>query len=167
MSYRNPISLLLIVCASVAFAEPLTEVKAIQVVAQLYRDFAWEAVIDSPRWHGHDLLNQPRRVLERYFDPNLAALIRRDRQCVAKTHEVCNLNFSPIWASQDPGATELKVVAGVTPETVIVRFRYPGNGEKVELVYRMARTKAGWRVADIRYSPDSTLLSMLSAMPQQ
>jgi hypothetical protein len=135
------------------------------VVAQLYRDFAWEAVVDKPEWPGHSLLEQPRQVLARYFDENLAALILKDRSCVAKTHEICRLDFSPIWASQDPGASELKVSPTKDPGVVAVKFRYPGNGEIIELSYRMSKTRIGWRVHDILYGSGSSLLSVLGSKP--
>ncbi len=152
---------LLFVVMSQAHAQPT----AIQVVAKLYRDFAWEAVIDEPRSASHTLLSQPRAVLELYFDAKLSSLIFEDRQCVTQTREICKLDFSPIWASQDPGATELKIVSGSKPNIVSVKFRHPGNGETIELSYFMARTKLGWRVSDIRYTSGSTLLSVLSAKP--
>lgn len=31
---------------------------ALDVVARLYRDFAWEAVVETPNWQGHELLDQ-------------------------------------------------------------------------------------------------------------
>jgi hypothetical protein len=165
MRFWKIIFALLVVCASAAYAEPNTKSGAIQVVAQLYRDFAWEAIIDEPKWVGHDLLDQPRLVLERYFDHNLATLILQDRQCATQTQEICRLDFSPIWASQDPGASETKIIAGATPDIVSVKFRYPSDGTKIELSYRMVKTNVGWRIADIRYSSGSTLLSILSAKP--
>ena len=163
MSTRCSVLLLLVTCASASRADSGTT--AVELVARLYRDFAWEAVIDEPEWRKHELLNQPQTVLARYFDSNLTALIRRDRRCVATTREICNLDFSPIWASQDPGASGLKIVAGPTPEIVNVSFRYPGNGTKVELSYRTVKTRAGWRIADIRYGDGSSLVSVLSVKP--
>lgn len=161
---RNLVSLLFVLFAIGARAD--TGSGAVQVVVQLYRDFAWEAVVEQPRWLGHELLNQPRKVLARYFDWNLVALIRKDRQCVAKTREVCKLDFSPIWASQDPGASELKVTAGPAPDLVAVSLRHPGSGERLELKYRLVKTQTGWRIADIRYGNDSSLVSILSGRPQ-
>lgn len=165
MRYWKATFVLLVACVSTAYAEPNSKSGAVQIVAQLYRDFAWEAIIDEPGWDGHNLLDQPRLVLERYFDHNLASLILKDRQCEIQTHEICRLDFSPIWASQDPGASETKIISGATPNIVSVKFRYPSDGTKIELSYRMVKTNAGWRIADIRYSSGSTLLSILSAKP--
>jgi hypothetical protein len=129
-------------------------------VARMYKDFAWEAVIDEPRWDGEQLIEQPEPILRRYFDDRLTALILRDRACVAKSHEICRLNFDPIWASQDPGATELKVFPATSSNIVQVQFRYPGDKARIKLSYRMMRTARGWRIADIEY-PSSRSLSMI------
>lgn len=162
---RNVILALVFAGTSATYAAPTAKSDPVQVVAQLYRDFAWEAIVHSPDWDGHALLDQPRAVLEQYFDSNLTTLILRDRECVAKTREICQLDFSPIWASQDPGASELNIAAGPSPDVVNVRFRYPGDGTKIELFYRLVETDAGWRIADIRYDRDWTLLSTLSSAP--
>ena len=165
MILRYLIFALFAACSSAAYAEPNAKSGAVQTVAQLYRDFAWEAIIDEPKWPGHDLLDQPRSILEHYFDHKLVELILKDRECAAQTHEICKLDFSPIWASQDPGASETKIVVGATPDIVSVKFRYPGDGSKIKLSYRMINTDIGWRIADIRYSSSSTLLSILTAKP--
>jgi hypothetical protein len=133
----------------------------VTVVAQLYRDFAWEAVVDEPDWRGHALLEQGRDVLVRYFDDTLTALIVRDRECAATTHAICRLDFSPIWDSQDPGASEMKIAATKDSSVVSVRFRHPATGQAIELSYRMIATRSGWRVHDIVYGNRRSLLALL------
>jgi len=162
MCIRKSISGLILVTSLSTHA--LAEVSGpVEVVAKLYREYAWEAVIDSPDWDGHRLLEQPRAVLERYFEARLAGLIVRERECAIRTREICALDFSPIWAAQDPGATAMKISPGASPSVVDVHFRYPGDGTKIRLSYRMIRTPAGWRIADIVH-PDWTLLSALSRL---
>lgn len=128
-------------------------------VLKLYRDFAWEAVMDVPGWDG--LMEQPRKVLDQYFDERLTSLILRDRACVDKKGEECRLDFLPIWASQDPGAYELEVEPS-DRNFVSVKFLYPSTHEKVELKYRLTETPKGWRISDI-IGPDWSLLNILTA----
>ena len=76
---------------------------------------------------------------------------------------MCRLDYLPIWDAQDPGAYDMKIAGMKDSSVVSVKFRYPGNGETIELTYRMAKTNLGWRIHDImshrsRYS----LLSVLS-----
>jgi hypothetical protein len=131
------------------------------VVSQLYKDFAWEVVPDHAEKPG--LIDQPRAVLRRYFDDGLTNLILEDRACAERTHEICRLDFSPIWDSQDPAASGLKVSPTKDPNVVRVTFRYPGSNELMELSYRMTKTKDGWRVHDIAYHSHASLLSLLRA----
>jgi hypothetical protein len=135
---------------------------AAATVAQLYRDFAWEAVVEEPPWHGHDLIDQPRAVLLRYFDERLTDLLLADRACASRTHAICRLDFLPIWASQDPAATGLKVLPTQDSSVVVVKFRYPSGGDSIELRYQVLKTKRGWRIDDISQGSRWSLRALLS-----
>ncbi|MCZ8073986.1 DUF3828 domain-containing protein [Paucibacter sp. B51] len=144
---------------TLAFPAPPNE---LDPVVRLYRDFAWEAVIDTPT-AGPGLLSQSDAVWSRYFSPRLIKLLRNDRQCVARTREICKLDFSPIWASQDPGAARLKVVPGETPATVNVYFDYPGNGKRISMKFLLQKPDARWLIDDIQYEDGQRLGKLLEA----
>lgn len=128
------------------------------IVFQLYRDYAWEAVIAA----GYDgLMQQPSQILQQYFDENLIALILRDRKC-SENGEICRLDFVPMWASQDPAAVDLTVEKTESKNIIKVQFRYPGTNEKIELKYRVTKTPMGWRISDIA-GKDWSLLAILSS----
>ena len=129
-------------------------------VLKLYRDFAWEAVMEVPEWEG--LMDQPRKVLDQYFDDNLSSLILKDRACAEK-EGLCRLDFLPIWDSQDPTARDLKVEKSGKPDVVLVKFRYLTTNEKVELKYRLSKTSRGWRISDITGQAWSLLSILTSA----
>jgi hypothetical protein len=152
-------ALLTISISSLSAAPPPTGADA--VVSQLYKDFGWEIALNHPDKPG--LIDQPRAVLRRYFDDSLTSLILADRACAERTHEICRLDFSPIWDSQDPAASGLKVSATSDPSVVKVTFRYPGSNELMELSYRMTKTKDGWRIHDIAYRSHASLQSLLRA----
>jgi hypothetical protein len=134
---------------------------AVGVVAKLYRDYAWEAVIDEPSESGKLLLDQPRQVLEHYFTRQLSELIIQDRACKVRTKEPCKLDFDPIWGSQDPGASDMKIKLGAVPNTVNVQFRYPGNGSFIEMTYRLRKGATGWRISDVQYTSGQSLVGIL------
>lgn len=129
-------------------------------VVRLYRDFAWEAMIDTPT-DGPRFLSQSDVVWGRYFSPRLVKLLRNDRRCVSRTREICKLDFNPIWASQDPGAVRLMVVQGDTPTTVNVSFDCPGNGQRISLRFLLVRSGARWLVDDIHYADGQQLRKIL------
>lgn len=134
------------------------------IVAQLYRDFAWEAVVHQPSWIG--LMDQPREILERYFDKKLATLILQDRAC-AKKEGVCKLNFLPIWGSQDPSARDMEVQQSDKAEIIVVKFRYPSTNEIITLRYQLTQTLNGWRISDISGIMNGAKWSLLSILNSQ
>lgn len=151
--------------ASMLLLAPCAHAQAGQssdVVYLLYKDYAWEALFeDSGKVAGKPLLSQPRRVLARYFDDTLVRLLLKEQACLAQhTGEVCNLDFNPIFASQDPGAAGLKIESS-TPAQVEVQFIHPSDRSTVRLVYRMVHTRSGWRIDDIRYPGTKTSLKSL------
>ena len=90
-------------------AAPLPIDDGVRVVASLYRDFAWEVLSVGPLGGEPGFIDQPRSVLERYLAPSLVAAIIKDRACVERTGEVCELNFMPLWNSQDASPSDLRV----------------------------------------------------------
>ena len=137
------------------------------VVARLYKDFAWEALGPTDEAFGKPLVEQPRNVLERYFDGTLASLLVNDDACIRRNRGAdCNLGFTPIFASNDPEASDLDITP-LSGDRVAVSFTYPGNGEKIGLEYLTVRTPNGWRIKDIVYHNmnDEHLARILSRKP--
>lgn len=133
---------------------------AVGFVAELYRAYAWEVVISEP-YLGPGLFGEPRETLERYLAPELVERVLADRQRSKESGEIGALDSSPMWASQDPGASMLTVEAGAQPEDVRVSFTYPGNDERIAIAYRLVQTAQGWRVLDIRFDDGLSLLERL------
>lgn len=123
---------------------------AVDAVKRLYQDYAWVAVIDDPTPDKLELFQQSGKVLEKYFDKSLVALILRDRRCVIESHGVCRLDFLPMWTGQDPQAAELKVLPTKDPTLVSVTFVYPGDHSRIELSYPLLNTSNGWKIKDIQ-----------------
>jgi hypothetical protein len=141
-----------------------------QIVATLYKDFAWEAMASSDvsdELFGPTLAEEPRQVLQKYFDAKLAGLIARDAACVAKHQgDECNLDLDLLFASQDPSVADLRIVA-LSPERVSVSFASPSDNQKFDLEYVTTRTAAGWRIKDVVYRnrEDLSLTQLLSRKP--
>lgn len=132
-------------------AAPRESDEQVAIVGSLYKTFAWQVLSSSFNVFGKPLAQQASSVLRRYFDQELASLLVKDGHCAAKTGEICNLDFDPIFASQDPAAVDL-TIRPMPKDIVAVEFTYPSSGEKVRLEYRMARRENGWRIDDIHYS---------------
>jgi hypothetical protein len=130
-----------------------------QVIAQLYREYSWEANPTSSATHSTPLIDQPVSELARFFAPELASLLIEDRECVRRSGAICRLDWDPIWDSQDPAAEDL-TIRSLTANIVLVRFHHPFSGDR-KLEYHLVRTRAGWRISDIRYMNGVSLLQTL------
>ena len=138
------------------------------VIARLYKEYAWEAIFDTaaaPSRNWKTLLDEKPEILVRFFDDALTRLIVEDRNCRQRTHEICRLDYEPIWASQDPAATDLRISPGQEPSMIVVAFGYPGDKRALEVTYRMSLTRRGWRIADVLGPGGLSLLATLSARP--
>ncbi|MFZ6817182.1 hypothetical protein [Undibacterium sp. Ji22W] len=127
-------------------AQALTPQKAL--VAKLYKNYAFEAIRDESDLDG-EFLDRPRNVLLSYLTPSLAKLVLKDRKCAADTHEICNLDFMPLWDSQDPTGAIVRILPTSKNDEVNVQLRY--GSETRTLTYFLTLTNLGWRIRDIAY----------------
>jgi len=121
------------------------------VVARLYKDFAWQALSSQSELFGDVLSHQKKTVLDRYFSPDLTALFLQDESCQSKTKEICSLDFDPLFASQDPGATDLEI-GEAKSNTVPVEFKSSIGSAKVQLDFKMTMIAGAWKITDIIYT---------------
>jgi hypothetical protein len=151
--------------ATIFSAPALAEEKlspSVELVTRLYREFAWETVIDEPLNSVPGFIDQPAPVLAKYLDKELVSLLIADRLCASKG-EICNLDFLPLWEAQDIGATDLKIEATADPKIVAVHFRY--DNKQTELRFSMSQTADGVRIHDIQYKNGLSLRKILERKP--
>jgi len=140
--------------AAFAAEPPSPQVAA---VIKLYQAFAYEAVVDYPLEPG--FIDQPKEVLLRHITPNLYELIHRDRVCTITKHEICRLDFVPLWGNQDPSGSTVNFEAGSTSNAVVAHLRT--NSYTSKLTYSLVQTKAEWRVDNIAYDDGRPTLKEL------
>lgn len=109
-----------------------------------------------------DLLQMSRGRLLRYFDGRLIDLWIRDRQCVTRTREICNLDFLPLWDSQDPAGVTVRVLAGERQDRIIAELRRPASAEVVRLHFELVHRAKGWRIRDVTKPTVWSLVELLS-----
>jgi hypothetical protein len=134
------------------------------LVVKLYREMAGQAVIGNVELEPLDVFGQSREGMADYLDASLIGLVLADRQC-SRTNGVCNLDFGPIWNSQDPTGTVIEVLTGPDSTRIGVQLRHTYDGKLDTLTYRMVKTRAGWRIHDIEYSDHTSLATMLRGKP--
>ena len=133
----------------------------VKVVANLYRAFAYESVVEEPNT-GVGFLDSAAVEQLKFLTPRLMALIRKDRKCTITTHEICKLDWLPLWGNQDPFGASVKVKATSDTNKVNAEVRY--QEEVKTLTYTLRHLEVGWRIDDISYGTTRpTLRETLSA----
>ncbi|WP_283745908.1 hypothetical protein [Sideroxydans sp. CL21] len=136
---------------SVAAEQP--KIPASAVVAQMYKDFKWET---EPGVTGKvTLFDSPPEVLSKYFDKTLVDLVTKRRNC---NYQMCGLDYSPMWNSQDPDGVSVTIKSTARADVVTVDVIY-FNGTS-RLTYYLRETPAGWRIKDMK-SPYGSLVTLL------
>lgn len=134
----------------------------VAAVRALYALYATEAVIDDT--DSPTLATAPRAVLRQHFTDELVRLWLRERDCVQHTKEICRLDFSPLWDSQDPVGTSVKLGWDAGQSRVVANLRRGDESTRV-LTYSLVKDAAGWRIADIGYGAGRSSLQQLLAAP--
>ena len=135
------------------------QTSAVQAVTRLYHDYAWEAA-DSITGKS-PLFAADAAVMRTYLDSGLVEATLANRQCQIRTGEVCNLDFEPMWDSQDPARATVEIVATRDSAVVRANVRYPAPYGTRVVTYHMRHTAKGWRVADMGAADWPSLLRML------
>jgi len=105
--------------------------------------------------------SKTRKALDKCFTKPLADLIWKDNQ--ASKGEVGAIDGSPIYDAQDYEPKNLEIhPAKIKGSQATVLVTFTNYSESKKIVYALARNDAGeWRIADIRWAPDRTLLGVL------
>ena len=131
-------------------------------------------------YQAHDAQKGPffdrknRNLAEKYFTTELAALIVKD--AAKSDDEIGAIDFDPLYDSQDPQVKNFKIGAvqwGGTRKRagdpgdnasahVIVTFKSNGEARELRFVFKQQPDKT-WRISDIRYPDNTSLLHILRA----
>lgn len=119
----------------------------LDVVERLYQNYAWEAQPSISKRTA--FLDESSSVLEKYLTTSLSRLLLMDRKCVKRTREICQLDFLPLWNSQDPEGATFRIMNISPSNTASVAITYPGQKPQT-LAFDLVQTDAGWRINNIR-----------------
>lgn len=115
-----------------------------------------------------------RNLAERYFTKELAALIVKD--AAKSDDEIGSIDFDPLYDSQDPEVTNFKIGGvqwggtgkhGDDPGDdalahVGVTFKDNGDARELRFDFKQLHDKT-WRISDIHYPDNTSLLRILRA----
>jgi hypothetical protein len=130
-------------------ASPPSELTPLAIVHKIYTEYAWETLEEYPPDKA-PLFVAPPAVLRQYFDSAFTQAILADRACAVRTQGECNLDFDPVWDSQDPSESTVRVVATRDPTVIEARIHHAFEDVTTVMTYHFRRTRAGWRIYDMR-----------------
>ena len=137
------------------FLDKSTDLKKdyLEVVKLLYADTSYNKEQSS-------FIDFPPQKLHEFFTEELSMLILEEANCV-KDGYICNLDFDPLFDSQDPSPE--KLVFTKLQNKVIVSFSEQGKSKKI--VYLLTNNNGEYKINNILYKNGFDLKSILSKMP--
>jgi Zn/Cd-binding protein ZinT len=128
-----------------------------------------ELVKDLYKTHEKDegaiLSGKNRKILDKYFDKNLANLIWKD----LTTHqdEIGVIDFDIFYNTQDPQIKNLKVnPAKIEGTKATVPVTFTNGGAKETVTYLLTQQNGDWKISDIKYRDAGTLLKIFKENEQ-
>ena len=104
--------------------------------------------------------SENRALLDKFFTPTLATLIWKDAR--TSQGEVGAIDGDPLYDAQDFEIKGLAVhPAEVGDDTALVTVNFHNFGKKKRIVYTLVLARDVWRISDIRYGDNRTLLGIL------
>lgn len=93
---------------------------------------------------------QPYSETARFFVPALAQAMDRDYREANRRSEVPTLNGDPFLDAQDWEISKLSIDVTTNGDTATARVSFQNFGEAKRVVLELAKTPAGWRIAEIK-----------------
>lgn len=124
-----------------------------------------DLVRDLYRVHDRDLRSEnstilsrkDRKLLDKYFEKNLANLIWK--YLTNQSDEAGVIDFDVFYNTQDPQITKLRVgQAVIKGEKATVPVTFANFGTKASVTYSLTSEDGKWKIADIHYGGGFTLL---------
>ncbi|WP_425065148.1 DUF3828 domain-containing protein [Reyranella sp.] len=102
---------------------------------------------------------QPYDDTARFFVPALAQAIDRDNREAKRRNEVPTLNGDPFVDAQDWEISKLTVDVTADGDAATARVSFQTFGEAKQVLLELAKTPAGWRIAEIK-APSGSLRAL-------
>jgi hypothetical protein len=108
------------------------------------------------------IIDQKKAVIGKYFDQKLSMLIMREGQC-RESGEICNLDFDPIYNSQDPVDYTASYFCDKNNINVLINHskKVSKANKSIKVVFTFKNVNNTWKIDDLLYSDGSSLQKIL------
>lgn len=94
------------------------------------------------------------QMIQRYFEPSLAALILKDQSEAARRKEVGTLDFDPFVDAQDWDIAAYNVtVSDIGADKASTTVKFNNFGKPQTVVLDLVKIKNDWKISDITWTP--------------
>lgn len=138
--------LLAAACAAVALPAAAADASAHDFVAAIYDAYVGKS--------GDGITLDTDQAVRRYFEPALAALIRKDQSDAERRNEAPTLDFDPFVDAQDWDIAAFAIAvsdSGPGKAKAIVKFN--NSGKPTLIALDLVKLTDGWKIADITWQP--------------
>ena len=142
-----------LVLAGLVTALAGTDVRAQAVTAQAFVENLYRPYLDK------GFRGQPYDEATRFFVPALAQAMDRDNREAKRRNEVPALNGDPFVDAQDWEISRLSIDVTASGDAATARIAFQNFGETKRLLLELAKTPAGWRIAEIE-APSGSLKAL-------
>ena len=109
------------------------------------------------RDNGAIVQGKNRKILDKYFDKNLAGLIWKDM--TTNRGEVGVIDFDIFYNTQDPDIKNLNVgAAKINGDKATVPATFTNYNTKYSVTYSLVKENSAWKISDIGYDKGESLL---------
>jgi len=104
--------------------------------------------------NGNGVALDSNQMVQRYFEPSLAALIVKDQNDAAQRKEVGTLDFDPFVDAQDWDIAAYDVaINDKGPDKASATVTFNSFGKAKTVVLDLVKIKSDWRISDIAWTP--------------
>jgi hypothetical protein len=134
-------------CAAIAAPAPAADETATAFVTAIYEAYKGKKA--------HGVLFDNDHAARRYFEPSLAALIRKDQKNAARRNEPPRLDGDPFVDAQDWEIAAFDIAVNDTgPGKASATVKFSNSGEPRTVVLDLVKIKNDWRISDITWQRD-------------
>jgi Protein of unknown function (DUF3828) len=94
------------------------------------------------------------QAVKRYFEPTLAALIRKDQTDAARRDETPTLDFDPFVDAQDWDIAAFTItMTDAGPGKAKATVKFENSGKPSQVVLDLVKIGNAWKISDIAWQP--------------
>jgi Protein of unknown function (DUF3828) len=136
-----------VACAMLAAPARAADASALAFVKNLYEAYKGK--------DAHGVLIDNERALRRYFEPSLAASIRKDQKDAARRNETPKLDGDPFVDAQDWEISSFDIaVSDTAPGKASATVKFTNSGDPKTVVLDLVKINNDWRINDITWRRD-------------